>query len=113
MLKGLSSLEIKCDSVYSGSSAIKILLSRQNHKCGKDCKQYSVIFMDQEMPEMNGTETVREIRRLQEGKLLSREMRIIGCTAHQAKEEVERFVESGLDSCIHKPISVQMIQDIL
>ena len=109
----LFSLEVKCDSVYSGSSSIKKLLNRQGKVCGKDCKQYSVIFMDEEMPEMSGTETVKEIRRLQKEKLLSSGMKIIGCTAHKSKEEVERFLKAGLDQCIHKPISVGMIKDLL
>ena len=110
----LSSLNIKCDLVYIGSSAIETLLRRENKKCGKDCKQYSVIFRDQEMAEMNGIETVKEFRRLQREKgICSLDMRIIGCTAHKSKEDVDRFVEAGLDQCIHKPISVAMIKDLL
>ena len=110
----LNSLDIKCDSVFNGSSAIKRLIDCENRKCGRGCKQYSVIFMDQEMPEMNGSETVRKIRKLQkEKKLLPQRMRIIGCTAHKSKEEVERFLEAGLDKCIHKPISAAMIKDLL
>ena len=30
-----------------------------------------------------------------------------------AKEEVEKFLASGLDSCIYKPVSIAMIKDIL
>jgi len=108
----LSSFNIKSESVYAGSSAIEKLLRRGNKRCGKDCKAYSVIFMDQEMPGMNGSETVREIRRLEREGVVP-EMRIIGCTAHQAKEEVEKFLESGLDKCIHKPISAQLIKSLL
>jgi len=108
----LSSLDVKCDSVYSGSACLQKLLDRQTKTCGRSCRPYSVVFMDQEMPEMTGAETVAEIRRLQ-GESLIPEMKIIGCTAHTAKEEVEKFMESGLDSCIFKPISVVMIRDIL
>ena len=108
----LKSLEVKCDSVYSGSACIQKLLCRQNKTCAKHCRPYSVVFMDQEMPEMTGSETVVEIRRMQ-GEDLIPEMRIIGCTAHKAQEEVEKFLESGLDHCIFKPISVVMIRDIL
>jgi len=109
----LDSMNVKCDSVYSGSACIKILLSRQSKVCGENCKQYSVIFMDQEMPEMNGTETVYEIKRLEEEGLLVQGMKIVGCTAHKSKEEVDKFMVAGLDQCIHKPISGIMIRDIL
>jgi len=110
----LNSLEIKSDSVYSGSAALKKLVESQAKNCGhKDCKQYSVIFMDQEMPEMNGADTVREIRRLQKEEKISAGIRIIGCTAHKAKEEVDRFFAAGLESCIFKPVSIVMVRDIL
>ena len=108
----LNSLEVKCDSVYSGSSAIKKILNREENKCGKNCKSYTLVFMDQEMPEMSGAEAVREIRRLQGEKVVSN-MRFVRCTAHQSKEEVDRFLEAGLDLCIHKPISTIMIKEIL
>ena len=108
----LNSLGVKCDSVYSGFDCIKTLLGRQGKICGNHCKQYAVVFMDQEMPEMSGIETVEEILRLQGQNLLSR-MKIIGCTAHKSKEQVDRFLEAGIDQCIHKPISNMMIKDIL
>ncbi len=88
-------------------------MTRENERCSQDCKPYSVIFMDQEMPEMSGAEATREIRRLQGENLISPATRIIGCTAHKSKEEVDRFLEAGLDQCIHKPISNAMIKDIL
>jgi len=108
----LGSLNVKCDSVYSGSSSIKKVLGRQSGPCGKYCKPYSVVFMDEEMPEMSGTETVKELRKLQSEGMLPK-MKIIGCTAHKSKEEIDRFLEAGLDKCIHKPISAGLIRDIL
>ena len=109
-----SSLEIKCDSVYGGSDCIRRLLNRQNTKlCGENCKQYDVVLMDQGMPEMSGSDTVKEILKLQSQSLLSPNIKIIGCTAHQSKEEVARFMEAGISQCIQKPISVVMIKGIL
>jgi len=110
----LNSLEIKCSSVYSGSAAIEKLLNHQTKACrSKSCKAYSVIFMDQEMPEMSGIEIVAEIKRLQGEKLVSKAVKIIGCTAHKAKEDVDKFMAAGLDHCIFKPISIAMIRDTL
>jgi len=108
----LGSLDIKCDSVYSGSACLQKLIDRQTKSCCRECKSFAVVFMDQEMPEMSGSETVKEIKRLQNDGLLP-EMRIIGCTAHKAKEEVDKFLEAGLDQCIYKPISIGMIKDSL
>ena len=106
----LNSLEIKSDSVYRGSTAIKKLLDRQSHLCSHECRQYTITFMDQEMPEMSGSDTVLEIKRLQKDKVISSNMKFIGCTAHKGKEEVERFFGSGLDDCIYKPVSIVMLK---
>ncbi len=108
----LGSLEVKCDSVFSGRSAIEKILEREKCLCGDNCKPYQVIFMDQEMPEMTGSEVVKEIRRLQEKNLVS-DLKIIGCTAHGSKVEVEKFMKAGLEMCIHKPITPAEIINIL
>jgi len=109
----LGSLEIRCESVYNGSSAIKKLMSCQAKKCGEDCQMYSIVFMDQEMPGMTGAETVREILKLQKEDQIPNRVKIIGCTAHRSGEEVDKFIEAGLEKCIHKPISAAMIKSIL
>ena len=108
----LGALNFKCDSVFNGQSAIEKVLERQTTVCGSNCNPYHIIFMDQEMPGMNGSETVEEIRKLQVQGLVS-PMKIVGCTAHGSTEEVERFMEAGLDMCIHKPITAIEIQKIL
>jgi len=109
----LGSINIKHDSVYSGQNAIRKLLNRQGKPCGNDCQNYCVVFMDQEMPDLNGADTVYEIKKLQEENLLALNIKIIGCTAHKSKEEVDKFMEAGIDQCIQKPISKVMIQDLL
>jgi len=109
----LRSIKIKCDSVYSGFCALEKLLSRKINSCGDNCKPYSVIFIDQEMPGMSGADTVKEIKKLQGEDKVSLGMRIIGCTTHKVKEEVDRFLASGLEACIFKPVSIAMIKDTL
>jgi len=109
----LGSLKLKCDAVYSGQAGIEKVVKRQTKICGKSCKQYNVIFMDKEMPEMTGIDTVKEIKRLQAEGIVGGNVKIIGCTAHGSKEEVDLFLASGIDLCIHKPISVGIIQKVL
>jgi len=108
----LGSLNQKCDSVFDGRSAIERIMYRQKTFCGENCRQYNVVFMDQEMPGMTGSETVEEIKKLQFQGLVP-QMRIIGCTAHGSAEEIEKFMESGIDMCIHKPITMTELQKIL
>jgi len=88
------------------------LIDRFEKKCGSHCQPIRVVFMDQEMAGMSGSDTVKEIKRLQELNMLP-EMRIIGCTAHGSKDEIANFMESGIDECIQKPISINKIQQLL
>ena len=108
----LNSLHIKADSVYSGKAAIEKMLNKMRYPCSEECTTYNVVFMDQEMPEMSGIETVREIRRLQEHNFLP-ETKIVGCTAHGDEEEIKKFMSSGINACVKKPISVEMIRGIM
>jgi CheY-like chemotaxis protein len=108
----LGSLNIKCDTVFDGHTAIDKIIDRQRTFCGIHCRPYGVVFMDQEMPGLTGSETVQEIKRLQVQGLVP-PMKIIGCTAHGSSEEVEKFMESGIEMCIHKPITSSELQRIL
>jgi len=108
----LKSLNFKFDSVFDGRSAIDKILDRQKTLCGTNCKPYNVVFMDQEMPGLTGSQATEEIRKLQVQGLVP-EMKVIGCTAHGSPEEIENFMKSGIDFCIQKPIQAHKIRKIL
>jgi len=108
----LGPLEIKSESAFNGNSAIEKIVNRQRHFCCDECKPYRIIFIDQEMPGMTGSETVKELRRLQEQNVVP-VMKIIGCTAHEGKDQIDRFMESGIDDCIKKPISAKVVERLL
>lgn len=64
--------------------------------------EYSLIFMDCQMPEIDGYEATREIRR-QEGSL--RHVVIIAMTAEALGRD--RCIESGMDDFIPKPVRME------
>jgi len=106
----LGSLNLKYDFVYDSKAAIERILQKQNNTC---CGQsYTVVFMDQEMPGMTGSEAVCELIKLQSEDLVP-SLKIIGCTAQCSPKEVGKFMESGLDMCIKKPITVLCLEKIL
>jgi len=108
----LESLDVKCEYAYNGKSAVEKIVNRLRYSCCEYCKPFVVVFMDQEMPGMSGSDTVKEIRELQAQNLVP-SIDIIGSTAHGSKEEIEKFMKSGINCCIQKPISVAQIQHIL
>jgi signal transduction histidine kinase/DNA-binding response OmpR family regulator len=65
-------------------------------------ERFDLIFMDIQMPEMDGMEATAKIR--EEEKRTGRRQTIVGLTAHSMKGDRERFLEGGMDDYITKPI---------
>lgn len=61
---------------------------------------YDLIFMDIQMPGMDGITATREIKKLQ----LEKHPPIIAMTAYSMKEDKEKFLLGGMDDYIPKPI---------
>lgn len=76
-------------------------------------RHYDVIFMDIQMPDMDGVTATRKIKELGIKDLAP----IVAMTAYSMKEDKERFIKSGLDDYISKPIKatelLNKIRDIL
>ncbi|MFH1137426.1 MAG: ATP-binding protein [Pseudomonadota bacterium] len=66
-------------------------------------KRFDLVFMDIQMPVLDGVMTARAIRDGAAG-LDNREITIIAMTAHTMKGDKEAFLEAGLDDYIPKPI---------
>ena len=64
---------------------------------------YDLIFMDCQMPEMDGFEATREIRRLEESAARARTP-VIAMTAGATAEYKERCLKAGMDEFITKPV---------
>ncbi len=66
---------------------------------------YDLILMDIQMPEMDGMEATRIIRNDE----INSNIPIIALTAHALKGDRERFLESGMDDYISKPVSDRLL----
>jgi signal transduction histidine kinase/CheY-like chemotaxis protein len=74
-------------------------------------ENFDLVFMDVQMPEMDGFEATAAIRRKEEGGAVHQ--RIIALTAHAMKGDKERCIAAGMDGYLSKPIRAQELDDIL
>jgi len=68
-----------------------------------------IIFMDIQMPIMNGWEATKAIRNLETGKNVP----IIAVTAGTDKEEKDKCIEAGMNDYISKPIKKGVIEETM
>lgn len=71
-------------------------------------KFYHVILLDYMMPGMNGQETMKEIRRQENG--LCREAAMIALTANALSGTRESYLAQGFDGYVEKPIQSKLIE---
>lgn len=72
---------------------------------------YDLIFMDCQMPEMNGFETTRRIR--QSELSTGRHVPIIALTANAMREDRDLCLEAGMDDYLSKPFTFEQLQAVL
>ncbi len=71
---------------------------------------FDLVFMDIEMPVMNGIETIKKIRQL-DGKLAS--VPVVLLTAHNPEDFFEEFGQVDYNDCISKPYLFEKIERVV
>jgi len=94
-------LEIDC--AENGAEAVR--------KFSEAPDRYDLIFMDIQMPEMDGYEATRRIRALDTPKAKS--VPIIAMTANVFREDVEKCIKAGMDSHVGKPLDFEEVMEKL
>jgi len=92
----LEPLSMKIDTVLSGKEAVSKIMD----------KRYDIVFMDHMMPEMDGVETTRVIRRLlgENGQIP-----IIALTANAVEGTRDMFISEGMNDFVAKPIELKVM----
>jgi len=102
-LKGfLQSFNWEVDTSYNGEQALEKF--KNNH--------YDIILMDGQMPKLDGFEATMLIRKLEKEKSLYRTP-IIAITGYAVKGDRERFLISGMDDYITKPINENKLVEVI
>jgi two-component system sensor histidine kinase/response regulator len=101
-IKSLEKFGFKISLAINGAEALKAL--REN--------VYNLIFMDIQMPVMDGYEAVKRIRRGESG-IHAQKVPIVAMTAHAMEGDREKCLETGMDDYISKPIQINDLAKVL
>lgn len=72
-----------------------------------------MIFMDVQMPDMDGLETTRRIRKKESDLASGRHVPIVALTAGALQEEKDRCLAAGMDDFLSKPIHVSQLEEMI
>ena len=94
----LRKLGLRVDTVNNGKEALQALIDLP----------YDLVLMDVQMPEMDGLEATRCIRRLP-ASVSSPQLPIIAMTANAMRGDRERCLEAGMNDYLTKPLVPQTL----
>ncbi len=92
----LTDLGVKVTTCGNGFEALKLI----------EKQSYDMIFMDIQMPKMDGIETTRKIRAME----TEARTPIIALTAHALTTEKQSLLKSGMDDYLTKPVNENQIK---
>jgi len=72
---------------------------------------FDLVFMDVQMPEMDGMEATAAIR--EKEKRTGEHVVVVALTAHAMKGDREKCLAAGMDGYLSKPIRPQELDDVL
>jgi len=100
----LKNMGIEADTAQNGLEAF--------NKYSMNPEKYDAIFMDVQMPVMDGLEATQEILEFEEEEEVPHTP-IIAVTANVLKGDRERFLGAGMDDYISKPINKEELKRVL
>jgi len=89
---------IKTTTARSGPEALEII---------RNTPDIDVVVLDMQMPEMNGIEVTKEIRKIR------KELPIIAQTAFIFEDDKDIILEAGCDACLIKPIRKEHLMTVM
>ena len=97
----LEEIGISVDSVEDGTDAVERMNEVEDDR-------YDLIFMDIQMPKMDGYMITREIRTLKNNKKAN--IPIVAMTANAFEEDRKKAFDAGMDGHIAKPIDIEKLR---
>ena len=102
LLDMLSALAFQVEAVDGGNAALAALLS-----ANAAAAPFEIVFLDWQMPEMNGVDVARHIAAMN----LSQTPRLIMVTAYGRQELLRSAQNAGIDDVLVKPVTFPALRD--
>ena len=103
IVKKFCDLDVKTAS--NGKRAVELFES--------DPETYAMIFMDIQMPVMDGIDATRNIRQFEVDGELKVEVPIVALTAYGQQFPEDECLEAGIDVFLEKPVSNSKVEGVL
>lgn len=100
----LSEIGMVVETAQNGQEAIESIARRPDY-------YYELVFMDIQMPVLNGYEATRKIRNA--GKRYTDQLPIIAMTANVFQNDILEAIESGMNDHVAKPIDMKVLSGLL
>jgi CheY-like chemotaxis protein len=75
-------------------------------------KKFDIVLMDVHMPKMDGMEATQLIRKYEKENPFLNRTPIVAMTANVLKEDVQQYMESGMDYFIGKPFKSENLKEV-
>lgn len=90
---------------------VKTVISGKEAIAACEKERFDIIFLDHMMPEMDGIETLKQLRKIQ--KESGQEYIIVAFTANAVSGAKKMFMEEGFDEFVSKPIETMTLERVL
>ncbi len=104
MVELLSLTDVQTEEAYNGQEAVRLVAEHPDD-------YYNLIFMDIQMPIMDGYEAARQIRAMNRPKLQN--LPIYAVSANAMAEDVKNALESGMNGHIAKPVDLDALEKVM
>jgi signal transduction histidine kinase/DNA-binding response OmpR family regulator len=96
---------LSIDCAENGTEAVRLFEESPD--------KYGMIFMDVQMPEMDGYEATRKIREFEHRENTGKTIPIIAMTANVFREDIEKCLDAGMNGHVGKPLDLEEVLDKL
>ena len=101
----LDPTSVNIDCAENGAAAVRMFSEAPD--------KYDIIFMDIQMPEMDGYEATRRIRALEADRKISPGIPIIAMTANVFQDDIKKCIETGMNAHLGKPLDFKEVLKLL